>query len=102
MRGRSFHNAFIVADECQNSTYEQLKMLLTRVGNNSKMVLTGDLNQSDLPRYNQGGFYNMIEALDGVEGIGSSKLTSEDIIRNPIICKIISRLDSFEYNQAKK
>lgn len=101
MRGRSFHNAFIVADECQNSTYDQLKMLLTRIGNNSKMVLTGDLNQSDLPRYNQGGFYNMIKALDGVDGVASSKLTSEDIIRNPIICKIISRLDSFEYNQAK-
>lgn len=102
MRGRSFHNCFIVADECQNSSYEQLKMLLTRIGNNSKMVLTGDINQSDLPKYVQGGFYNLIGCLSGVEGIGFSKLESTDIVRNPIISKIISRIDSFEYDLAQK
>lgn len=100
MRGRSFHNCFIIADECQNASYDQLKMLLTRIGNNSKMVLTGDINQSDLPRYVQGGFYNLIEYLSGVEGIGFSKLQSSDIIRNPIISKIITRLDAFEYDKA--
>jgi phosphate starvation-inducible PhoH-like protein len=102
MRGRSFHNSFIVADECQNASYDQLKMLLTRIGNNSKMILTGDVNQSDLPRYTQGGFYNMSECLSGIEGIGICKLESSDIIRNPIIGKIISRLDSFEYDNSKK
>ena len=102
MRGRNFHNAFIVADECQNASYDQLKMLLTRIGTNSKMILTGDTSQSDLHRHMQGGFYNMISALDGIEGIGVSKLDHSDIIRNPIIGKIIGRLDSYEQNERSK
>jgi phosphate starvation-inducible PhoH-like protein len=96
MRGRNFHNCFIIADECQNASYEQLKMLLTRIGNNSKMVLTGDVTQSDLSRHLQGGFYSMIEALEGIEAIGVCRLNNSDIIRNPIIGKIISRLESYE------
>lgn len=98
MRGRNFHNCFIVADECQNASYEQLKMLLTRIGNNSKMVLTGDVSQSDLSRHLQGGFNIMMKALSGVEGIGVSILDSSDIVRHPIIGKIISRLDNYEAN----
>jgi phosphate starvation-inducible PhoH-like protein len=101
MRGRNFHNAFIVADECQNASYDQLKMLLTRIGNNSKMILTGDVSQSDLHRNMQGGFYDMISALYGVEGIGVSKLDSSDIVRHPIIGKIIGRLDSYENESSK-
>lgn len=96
MRGRNFHNCFIVADECQNASYEQLKMLLTRVGMNSKLVLTGDVGQSDLARHMQGGFLSLIHALDGVEGIGLGKLESTDIIRNPIISKILNRLENYE------
>lgn len=96
MRGRNFHNAFIVADECQNASYDQLKMLLTRIGNHSKMILTGDTSQSDLHRHMQGGFYNMIDALHGVDGIGLAVLNNSDIVRNPIIGKIISRLDVYE------
>jgi len=102
MRGRNFHNAFIVADECQNASYDQLKMLLTRIGNNSKMVLTGDVSQSDLHRHMQGGFYDMLSALEGIEGIGVSKLDFSDIVRNPIIGKIISRLDNYEYERSQK
>ena len=101
MRGRNFHNAFIVADECQNASYEQLKMLLTRIGNNSKMILTGDTSQSDLHRHMQGGFYNMVSALNGVDGIGLAVLNNSDIVRNPIIGKIISRLDSYEHETGK-
>lgn len=96
MRGRNFHNCFIVADECQNASYEQLKMLLTRVGTQSKLVLTGDVGQSDLNRHLQGGFINMINILDGIEGIGNCKLESSDIVRNPIIAKILARLDNIE------
>lgn len=96
MRGRNFHNSFIVADECQNASYEQLKMLLTRVGTESKLILTGDIGQSDLSRHLQGGFIDLINALEGLEGIGHSKLESSDIIRNPIIAKILGRLDSYE------
>lgn len=101
MRGRNFHNCFIIADECQNASYEQLKMLLTRIGTNSKMVLTGDTSQSDLSRHLQGGFYSMMEALEGVEGIGISKLDNSDIIRNPIIGQIISRLNTYEEKNGK-
>ena len=96
MRGRNFHNAFIVADECQNSSYEQLKMLITRTGTDSKMVLTGDVGQSDLNRHLQGGFASMIEALHGIDGIGCARLESCDIVRNPIIAKILSKLDGYE------
>jgi len=100
MRGRNFHDCFIVADECQNSSYEQLKMLLTRIGQNSKMVLTGDVSQSDLAKHLQGGFHEMIKNLLDVEGIGISTLTETDIVRNPIIAKILAKLDNYE--QGKK
>lgn len=96
MRGRNFHNCFIVADECQNASYDQLKMLLTRIGTNSKMILTGDVSQSDLSRHMQGGFFHMINNLTDVDGIGISKLSDADIIRNPIIAKILARLDIYE------
>lgn len=98
MRGRNFHHSFIVADECQNASYEQLKMLLTRVGHDSKMILTGDVGQSDLSRHLQGGFIDLIDALDNLNGIGLCKLEACDIIRNPIIAQILARLDSHERN----
>lgn len=96
MRGRNFHDSFIVADECQNASYDQLKMLLTRLGRDSKMVLTGDIGQSDLSRHLRGGFLHMTNCLDGVPGIGFSVLESVDIVRNPIIASIIERLDIYE------
>lgn len=100
MRGRNFHDCFIVADECQNASYDQLKMLLTRLGTGSKMVLTGDVSQSDLHRHMQGGFYTMTNILKEVDGIGISYLDMKDIVRNPIIGKILGRLDSYE-NESK-
>lgn len=96
MRGRNFHDSFIVADECQNASYEQLKMLLTRLGNGSKMVLTGDISQSDLHRHLQGGFYTMTQILNNITGIGISYLDMNDIVRNPIIGSILDRLNSYE------
>jgi phosphate starvation-inducible PhoH-like protein len=96
MRGRNFHNCFIVADECQNASYDQLKMLLTRIGQNSKMILTGDTKQSDLSRHLQGGFLSIINTLEGLEGIGVSRLASSDIVRNPIIAKLLGRLEKLE------
>lgn len=96
MRGRNFHNSFIVADECQNATYEQLKMLITRIGTNSKMVLTGDVAQSDLNRHVKGGFSKLIDLLAEVEGVGISVLTAQDIIRNPIIGRILEQLEKYE------
>lgn len=101
MRGRNFHDSFIIADECQNASYDQLKMLLTRIGRNSKMVLTGDVQQSDLAKHLQGGFGWLYNILEGVEDVGFSKLEDQDIIRNPIISKILGRLDFYE-NESKK
>ncbi len=96
MRGRNFHNSFIVADECQNASYDQLKMLLTRIGNDSKMVLTGDVSQSDLNRNMRGGFSELSNVLYGIPGIGTCKLLNSDIVRNPIIGKILDILDIYE------
>lgn len=101
MRGRNFHNSFIVADECQNASYDQLKMLLTRIGNESKMVLTGDVSQSDLHRNVQGGFSYLLKALRDIEGIGIAELLGHDIIRNPIIGKILARLEQAENETTK-
>lgn len=98
MRGRSFHKCFIVADECQNASYDQLKMLLTRIGIDSKMVLTGDIAQSDLNNYYRGGFASMMNILTEVNSIGLSKLEYGDIVRNPIIADIVYRLDKYESN----
>lgn len=99
MRGRSFHNSFIVADECQNASYDQLKMLLTRIGMESKMVLTGDTAQSDLQRSFQGGFLKLMELLSDIDGLGMCKLEASDIIRNPIISDIVYRLEEYESTQ---
>ena len=96
MRGRNFHNSFIVADECQNASYDQLKMLLTRVGRNSKIALTGDIKQSDLNKNLQGGFAQISKALQHVDSIGLSILEASDIVRNPIIAKILEVLDKEE------
>jgi phosphate starvation-inducible PhoH-like protein len=101
MRGRNFHNSFIVADECQNASYDQLKMLLTRIGQESKMILTGDISQSDLHRSMRGGFMDLIKGLHGIDGIGIAELVNSDIIRNPIIGKILSRLEQIENENPK-
>lgn len=101
MRGRNFHNSFIVADECQNASYDQLKMLLTRTGMESKMVLTGDVSQSDLHRSIRGGFIDLINALDGLNSIGISLLNNSDIVRNPIIGHILSRLENYEHKSTQ-
>lgn len=92
MRGRSFHDAFIVADECQNASYDQLKMLLTRIGMRSKMVLTGDTEQSDLEQRRQGGFATIIDRLQDTHNIGFTHLENVDILRNPIIADIVNKL----------
>jgi phosphate starvation-inducible PhoH-like protein len=100
MRGRSFHDAFIVADECQNASYDQLKMLLTRIGTGSKMVLTGDTAQSDLHRQQQGGFLTLMNRLEDIDGVGSASLEASDIVRNPIIGYIVDRLEHYENNSS--
>ncbi len=96
MRGRNFHHSFIVADECQNAKYKQLKMLLTRLGMGSKMILTGDVGQSDLDWRDAGGFSTVLNELRTIDRLDIVQLHASDIVRNPIIASILSRLDTYE------
>lgn len=92
MRGRTFNDSFIILDEAQNAVAMELRMLLTRLGVNSTMVVSGDLNQSDLPESESGAFGRVINALDGLDGISVVELTAEDIIRHRLIGDIEARL----------
>ena len=89
MRGRTLDNSFIVLDEAQNTTPEQMKMFLTRIGFNSKAVITGDITQIDLPTGKNSGLNDAIAILDNIEGIGISYLTAKDVVRHPLVQKII-------------
>ena len=93
MRGRNFHNSFIIGDEMQNATREQMRMFITRMGMESKLVISGDLTQSDLAKDKSGAFQFCLDRLTGAKGIGVCHLKNEDIIRNPIIPIVLDRLD---------
>lgn len=89
MRGRTLDKSFIILDEAQNTTPEQMKMFLTRLGYSSKMVITGDLTQTDLPRGKMSGLKNAIELLRHTKGIGIEELQKVDIVRHPLVRKVI-------------
>jgi phosphate starvation-inducible PhoH-like protein len=89
MRGRTLNNAFIIFDEAQNSTMEQMFMFLTRLGHNSKAVITGDLTQIDLPRQKPSGLLEARQALARIEGIGVVELGKRDVIRHPLVARIV-------------
>ena len=89
MRGRTLSNAFVILDEAQNTTKEQMKMFLTRLGDGSKMVITGDITQVDLPDGKLSGLEHAASVLKGVEGIGIIHLTDKDVVRNPLVMKIV-------------
>ncbi len=89
MRGRTLSNAFVILDEAQNTTREQMKMFLTRLGDGSKMVITGDVTQVDLPDGKSSGLEHASAVLKGVEGIGIIYLTDKDVVRNPLVMKIV-------------
>ncbi|ADZ83770.1 MULTISPECIES: PhoH family protein [Cellulosilyticum] len=101
MRGRTLNNAFIVLDEAQNTTSPQMKMFLTRIGFNSKVVVTGDLTQVDLPSEKMSGLKVAMKILEGVEGIGFSYLSKNDVVRHPIVQRIVEAYDAFE-NKVEK
>jgi phosphate starvation-inducible protein PhoH and related proteins len=90
MRGMNFHDSFMILDECQNATFDQMKMFMTRLGKNSKAVLCGDIKQTDLSGFDYG---DIVDKLSGLEGIGISQLDKRDIQRNGLIGKILSRLE---------
>ena len=93
MRGRNFHQSFIIGDEMQNATFDQIKMLITRMGMNSKLVISGDLDQSDLMKRDRGAFKFCLEKLVNIDKVGISYLKGEDIVRNPLIPVILEKLD---------
>ena len=89
MRGRSLNDSFIILDEAQNTTVEQMKMFLTRLGFGSKAVVTGDITQIDLPRQQRSGLRHAIEVLRGVEGVAFTFFNSRDVVRHPLVQRIV-------------
>jgi len=96
MRGRTLSNAFIIVDEAQNTTTAQMKMILTRLGQNSRMVVTGDITQTDLPRHQTSGLVAAQRILQGVEGIAFTHFTRSDVVRHPLVQKIIEAYEDLE------
>jgi phosphate starvation-inducible PhoH-like protein len=90
MRGRTLNHSFVVLDEAQNTTAEQMFMFLTRLGNDSKCVITGDRTQIDLPRHKRSGLLEAVEVLQNVEGLAIRSLSRKDVVRHPLVQKIIN------------
>ena len=93
MRGRTLENAYIILDEAQNTTKKQMKLFLTRLGFNAKMVITGDLTQIDLMNAKDSGLKFAIERLSGIPGIKIMEFTKNDVVRNPLVQRIIERFE---------
>ena len=102
MRGRTLSNAFIILDEAQNTTKEQMKMFLTRMGEGSKVVVTGDVTQMDLPDGKESGLVHATKILQGVEGVAVCKLTAKDVVRHPLVMRIIRAYEKDEAAEPKK
>ena len=102
MRGRTLSNAFIILDEAQNTTKEQMKMFLTRMGEGSKMVITGDISQIDLPRHVESGMKDALRILEGVEGVNIISLGSKDIVRNEMVTRIVNAYEKDEKNKEEQ
>jgi phosphate starvation-inducible PhoH-like protein len=102
MRGRTLNDAFIILDEAQNSTKEQMKMFLTRIGFGSKVVITGDITQIDLPKREHSGLVEAIKVLQGIEGISFVWFTEEDVVRHPIVARIIKAYEEFERSKEEQ
>ena len=101
MRGRTLDNSFIVLDEAQNTTPEQMKMFLTRIGYGSKAVVTGDTTQIDLPRGKNSGLIESTKILKNIEDIAICNLTNKDVVRHPLVQKIIAAYEKFEQKKAR-
>ena len=102
MRGRTLDDSFIILDEAQNTTPEQMKMFLTRLGFNSKAVVTGDLSQTDLPGGIKSGLSIASKILDGIDGIGIHRFSEQDVVRHRLVRKIISAYDAYDRERAEK
>ena len=99
MRGRTLSNAFVILDEAQNTTCTQMKMLLTRLGESSRMVINGDLTQTDLPGAVKSGLRDALEILDGVKGIHFARFGKTDVIRHPLVGRIVDAYDQKKHDE---
>jgi len=99
MRGRTLNDAFVILDEAQNTTKAQMKMFLTRLGFSSKMVVTGDATQIDLPQHQQSGLLHALKVLEGVKGIGICRLSSQDVVRHQLVESIVQAYEASEANE---
>lgn len=102
MRGRTLDNSFIVLDEAQNTTPEQMKMFLTRIGYGSKVIITGDITQIDLPEGKKSGLQEAMKILQGIEEIGFMRFSNKDVVRHPLVQKIISAYEKYENRGVQK
>jgi phosphate starvation-inducible PhoH-like protein len=100
MRGRTLNNAFVILDEAQNTTPEQMKMFLTRIGFGSKCVVTGDISQIDLPKGNLSGLVDAERVLRRVKGIAHTRFTSADVVRHPLVARIVDAYDAARKKEA--
>jgi phosphate starvation-inducible PhoH-like protein len=101
MRGRTFSNAFVILDEAQNTTRTQMKMFLTRMGERSRMVITGDLSQIDLPKDVKSGLADCVPKIEHIPGIDTIRFTDGDVVRHPLAQKIIRAYDDWEAKKKK-
>ncbi len=102
MRGRTLDNSFIILDEAQNTTVEQMKMFLTRFGFGSKVVVNGDVTQIDLPKGKRSGLINALDVLKDVEGIAINRFSDKDVVRHTLVKRIIQEYDKYEKKMAEK
>jgi len=102
MRGRTLNDAFIILDESQNTTMEQMKMFLTRIGFNSKAVITGDITQIDLPRGQRSGLRHAIEVLSKVPDISFTFFQAGDVVRHPVVQRIVQAYEEFDTGQERR
>jgi len=96
MRGRTLNNAFVILDESQNTTPEQMKMFLTRIGFGSTAIITGDITQTDLPKGARSGLAQCMDILDGVNGISVTQFNSKDVVRHPLVQRIVEAYDRYD------
>ena len=102
MRGRTLNDAFIILDEAQNTTTQQMKMFLTRIGFGSQAVITGDVTQVDLPKGTQSGLHHAADILENVKGLSICRLTSSDIVRHPLVQRIVNAYEQAEIKHKKR
>ena len=102
MRGRTLDNAFIILDEAQNTTQAQMKMFLTRIGFGSKVIVTGDLSQKDLPSTTVSGLDVAIKVLKDIDDISIVRLTNEDVVRHPLVQKIVKAYEIYENRENQR